>query len=76
MWIRWYVPGVLLAIHPIVVILGANLGTVPLQGAVVTRALLAAAGAAMLLTLALGAVQRDLAARASWLAWFLILWNL
>jgi hypothetical protein len=76
MWIRWYVPGVLLAIHPVVVIAGANLGTVPLRGEVVARALLTAAGASILLTAALRVVQRDLAARASWLAWFLILFNL
>ncbi|MBM3817417.1 MAG: LTA synthase family protein [Acidimicrobiia bacterium] len=76
MWIRWYVPGVLLAIHPVAVIVGANLGTVPLRTAVVTRALITAAAAAVVLTVALRVARRDLAARSSWLAWFLIQFNL
>jgi hypothetical protein len=74
--LRWYVPPVLLAVQPIVVVLGANLGRVPVRGIVMARALLVSAAAAVLLAWILRVVQRDAGARAAWLSWFLMLCNL
>lgn len=74
--LRWYIPPVLLAVQPVIVVLGANLGRVPVRGVVMARALLAAAAAAVLLAWMLRLVQRDAGARVAWLSWFLILCNL
>ncbi|MBM3817415.1 MAG: LTA synthase family protein [Acidimicrobiia bacterium] len=74
--VRWYVPPVLLSLCPLAIVVGANVGTVPLRGAVVARAVLFAAGAVVVMLWALRGVQRDLGARAAWLSWFLMLCNL
>jgi hypothetical protein len=74
--IRWYLPPLLLATVPLIVVIGANLGTMPLRTWVIARALLAAAAATAMALLALRLVWRDFAARAAWLCWFLIFFNL
>jgi hypothetical protein len=74
--IRWYLPPVLLSIQPLVVVIGANLGNVPLRPEVMLRSVLAAIGATLVILAALRLLQRDLAARAAWLSCFLFLFNL
>ena len=74
--VRWYLPPLLLAISPLAIVIGANLGTVPLRGVVVARSLLLVAAATVILLSVLRLLQRDLAARAAWLSSFLILFNL
>ena len=74
--VRWYLPALLMGIGPLMVVIGANVATVPLREAVITRSLLAIAGAVLVILWALRLLQRDLAARATWLASFLLLFNL
>lgn len=74
--VRWYLPAFLLSIYPLAIVFGANLGTVPVSGAVVGRSLTVAVGVTFLIIWTLRLLQRDLAARATWIAFFLILINL
>jgi hypothetical protein len=74
--LRWYLPPLLLAVSPVLVIVGANLGVVPLRGAIVARSLAVAIGGTVVVLSVLRLRQRDLAARAAWLSWFLILCSL
>src|SRR5688572_17438118 len=74
--VRWYLPPLLLAVSPLAIVIGANFGTVPLRGIVVVRSLVFVAAATIVLVAALRLLQRDLAARAAWLAWFLLVFNL
>lgn len=74
--VRWYLPPLLLALSPLAIVIGANLGAVPLRGVVIGRTMLLVAAATVVLLAALRLLQRDVAARAAWLSWFLILFNL
>lgn len=70
---RWYLPAILLGIYPVVTVIGANLGVVPLTPSIVARSLAFSAGVVVVILIGLRMVQRDLARRASWLAWLLLL---
>ncbi|MBM3817413.1 MAG: LTA synthase family protein [Acidimicrobiia bacterium] len=74
--VRWCLPALLLAVAPLMVVFGANLATVPLRQVVVVRSLLAVAGTVLLMLWGLRWAQRDLAARATFLAWFLLLFTM
>ena len=74
--LRWYVPPILLAICPLTIVLGANLGVEPLRAEVITRSLAVTTTAAIVVLWMLRWVQRDLTARAMWLAAFVMLFNL
>ena len=69
-------PPLLLAVSPLATVIGANLGAEPLRGDIIARSLLVVALVTVVLLAALRLLQRDLAARAAWLSWFLILFNL
>ena len=51
------------------IVIGSNAGVIPFDAAVIIRALIASAGAAIALLWALRVFQRDLATRAIWLSW-------
>lgn len=73
---RWYLPPLLLSLCPLMVVIGANLGIVPLRGVVIARSMVVVMGTAVVILWALRPLQRDLASRAAWLTWFLLLFNL
>ena len=60
------------AAYPLLVVVGANAGVVPLEGAVIARCLAAAIGIAVLLLLMLRPLVRDLATRAALLSFVFI----
>ncbi len=74
--VRWYLPPLLFAAAPLVTVIGANLGAVPLRSVVIARSLLLVAATVVAVLWALRLLQRDLGARAAWLSWFLVLFNL
>jgi hypothetical protein len=74
--LRWSVPPICAGLAPVATIIGANFGMVPLRSAVIARSILVAAAVVVLVLAALRVLQRDLPARASWLTWFLLLFNL
>jgi hypothetical protein len=71
----WYVPAILLGVSPLVTVIGANLESQLLDTGVIARSVLVAAAAVVVLIWALKPLQRDLAARAAWVCWFLMLFN-
>lgn len=60
------------AAYPLLVVVGANAGVVPLDGAVIARCLAAAIGIAVILLLLLRPLVRDLATRAALLSFVFI----
>lgn len=73
--LAWYVTPVLLGLGPLVMVVGANVHTQLLNTGILVRSVLAVAAAVIVAVWALRLLQRDLAARAAWVCWFLMFFN-
>jgi hypothetical protein len=66
-------PAVLFCAYPIAIVAGANVQSLPLDGYVLTRAVVAAVMGAAIGIWLLKWIQPDLPARAAWVSWILLL---
>lgn len=73
--LAWYVAPLLLGLGPLVMVVGANVHTQLLNGGIILRSTAVVAASVIVLIRALRPLQRDLAARATWVCWFLMFFN-